>query len=360
MAEIIKELESPADVQHFGRNVGFNSGEHSLILVNLPDGVPSKVTINDFTIDLRKIAALPDFFYPYSDFKAIFDSIKTIAMQTTQAARETVFDDYFNIAFTTRKQSALTKILGVIADEETNILNYLKEGKDPSQYYKKYGNKLNIEYALIDSDYIVTSLADFDHFSPDALIAYRTGRDIAFKLAYEQDEEKFAVACATLAFTLHYFTDSFAAGHMATPRYGLVKKCGLLFGSLLAKIHHDEANRLGFNCQNNNKETWVAFGDGRYFDKANKNSSDIVETAVQLVFLDLLKTYQTGQVPKQHLEENALPTILPLIQQKTCAPLFLLRQNEVLRRREVSDPLCKEYIRDWQAIPTLIDYWLYG
>lgn len=169
----------------------------------------------------------------------------------------------------------------------------------------------------------------------------------------------FNLACSKLEFALHYFTDAFSAGHIATPRHELVKRSGLLFGSLLAKEHHDEACRLGFNVEDKAKVEWVVYGDGRYFDEVNKINRTMVNFAIRGILENLKKVFDTGKMPENNVEIDMIPQLQAT--QASCNPLFKFEGEQLLRRKEaVNDPLCKDYTAHWHTLTTLLEGWLHG
>jgi hypothetical protein len=346
--------------------LGFNSGEHSQILDDLPAWFPKKVTIYGFEIDTRKIVALADFFTTNSFENLLEGNIVTIA-RPGSSTNEAIFNATFDKTFSEEQREKLKKNLELIDKEENGIRACQTKNLPPSEYYNKQGGTLNKEYTEVSpKDYLIASLVDFDHFLPDALTAWKVGRDSAYEGALaahketdgEKKPEMFNLACAKLAFALHYFTDAFSSGHIATPRHELVKKGGLLFGSLLAKEHHDEACRLGFNVENKAKKPWVAYGDGRYFDQVNKKNRSMVNLAIRGILEDLKKVYDTGVMPKNNQEIDMIPQML--VRQTSCNPLFMLKDGKLLRRSEVNNPLCQEYTPHWHTLPTLLERWLHG
>lgn len=356
--------KSPTHLTH--HKLGFNSGEHSQILSNLPDWFPKKVKINGFEIDTRKIVALADFFTPNSFENLLGGNIVTIAIPGS-LSKEAIFNATFDKTFSPDQMEKLKKNLKLIDKEEEGISEYQAKNLSPSEYYNKQGGSLDKEYTeAAPEDYLIASLTDFDHFLPDALTAWETGRDIAYQCAIEagketdaeKKQEMFNLACAKLAFALHYFTDAFSAGHIATPRHELVKKSGLLFGSLLAKEHHDEACRLGFNVENKIKTEWIVYGDGRYFDKVNQKNRSMVKFAIHGILENLKKAHDSGEIPKNNVEIDMIPQLQAT--QINCNPLFMFKDEKLLRRNEVNNPLCKDYTSHWHTLPTLLERWLHG
>lgn len=346
--------------------LGFNSGEHSQILSNLPDWFPKKVKINGFEIDTRKIVALADFFTPNSFENLLEGNIVTIAIPGS-LSKEDIFNATFDKTFSLDQRNKLKKNLELIDKEEKGIKEYQAKNLSPSEYYHKQGGSLDKEYTeAAPEDYLIASLTDFDHFLPDALTTWETGRDIAYQCAIEagmetdaeKKQEMFNLACAKLVFALHYFTDAFSAGHIATPRHELVKKGGLLFGSLLAKEHHDEASRLGFNVEDKIKTEWTAYGDGRYFDEVNHKNRTMVNFAIRGILKNLKEASDAGVMPKNNQEIHMIPQLQAT--QRTCNPLFKFEGEQLLCRKEVNNPLCQDYTPHWYTLTTLLERWLHG
>lgn len=376
---IDKELKVTEEWKKGGRRprlVCYDGGEHSLILDELPEGIPSEVVINGFSIHLKDIICLPDFYSSHVSVEdAFFKYYDTIAhpQNFKKEPSKDIFLKDFVLPFNLENRKSLEKTLKLLASEREGLKKLREENKQPGEYYTNGdGKDLNKKYVeALGPNYILVSLFDFDHFQPDALTAYRTARDQAFELAEqahkEQNEKQkkalFDKACAYLAYGLHFFTDAFAAGHVVTPHFELVKEHGLVLGGLLTKASHDEANSLGINCQDKEGNERCVFGDAKLFDLVNEKNYKAVVEACQSVFKDLKDIYDgLLPLPLVHPEESAMPEPLPSAQQKTCCPLFHVDEEskKVFRRKEVGNPLCEEYIENWYGVSTLIECCLHA
>ncbi|MEW5930935.1 MAG: hypothetical protein AB1941_26020 [Gemmatimonadota bacterium] len=101
---------------------------------------------------------------------------------------------------------------------------------------------------------------------------------------------------ANLAWTLnamadHYLTDAFSGGHVRTPRSQLM---GSNAGNIRSKILHDLDNTHGVRVRNGLGEEWVAYGDERMDDAANRDNLAIVQEAVRLSKQDVARALAAG------------------------------------------------------------------
>lgn len=350
--------------------VNYDSGEHDRIFwrLKLPNTVIKNFTFTTIdgkkiTIDGGTIVALADFTYPYSVWKFLLGGISTIAHPANSDSPEKVFVDYYNKA---TQQISLPKILKIFDEEEAGIDQAERDGLPPSQFYQKIAAALNRKYFFADPRYVVDSLGDYDHFYPDSLIAYRVGRNLAFKIAQEayneDDQEKRKTACAYLFFAMHFYTDTFSSGHLVTPRQDLKAKCGGYIGAFLSKRSHDEACVNGVNCfneKNGQSQAYKVYGDGYLFDKESAANLSNMRAGIEAAFKDLDTIFTSGEIPKVHSDEMFIPTLLPPDQQ-TYKQLFIESKDgkPMLRRKDIYDPFCSEYTEKWSVLGTLIKCWL--
>ena len=115
-------------------------------------------------------------------------------------------------------------------EDEVNLINEaVHANKDPSQVYREKvpSTRDNLQAALggllrPKKGYVGLALINFDHFGGDARIAYNAGHLAALEHAASgKNPLHLEVAYAMNAFADHFLEDSFASGHIRTPRQKL-------------------------------------------------------------------------------------------------------------------------------------------
>ena len=98
----------------------------------------------------------------------------------------------------------------------------LKKCEDPWEAYNKEIPGVTLKLLAATEcrpwdvpGYLGISLINWDHFGDDARTAYNTGHAAAIQVAKKGNLK---LAYAMNAFADHYLEDSFAAGHIRTPR----------------------------------------------------------------------------------------------------------------------------------------------
>jgi hypothetical protein len=276
----------------YGLNLRLENGvrpAHSMPLTLSPN----------FHLTYGQIIALGGDFYGDPD--------KPICLEPTPEARRLKFAQ--NYATLVGSGPEVTNILRVAKKYEFDpIANAIRHHQVPSGVYVH--NASQGWGLLSDSDrafdgatggvdggksgrYLNIAFTNFDHFGTDAVSAYLAGHTLAQQMAFEAssmpagDPRNFHLqsAYAVNAFADHFLTDLFAAGHMRTPRKPLFDLAWTyptqVFSGLLAQRMHDEDNKFGLWVNNAAGDTWVAFGDKRYRDRANTANRKMVKQAVQ-------------------------------------------------------------------------------
>lgn len=158
-----------------------------------------------------------------------------------------------------------------------------------------------------------------DHFEDAARISYGIGHTLALEEAKEagelfkdgKQEEAIArlnMAYAKDAFSSHYLTDLFSAGHLRTPRDRLLSladsRLRRLQGytssnvGLMANAIHDEDNLLGLWVKDADGQVWNQFGDGSYFDIKSVDNRHAIREALQASIDEIFVAFETGELPK--------------------------------------------------------------
>jgi len=126
-----------------------------------------------------------------------------------------------------------TEVQGLIKlkQDEVNLINAAaRQGKDPSEVYRTQvpSTRDNVIAGLEgyflrnQKGYIGLAFINFDHFGQGAHTAYNAGHTAALQKAAEgKIPANLEAAYAMNAFADHFLEDSFAAGHIRTPRKAL-------------------------------------------------------------------------------------------------------------------------------------------
>lgn len=277
-------------------------------------------------------------------------------------------------------------------DQAQNILQYHEQieqlltewrlqGKTDLEFYKEYGSIINKKLNRLTcggsfiNDYIPfgiylkLSAVNFDHFQPDSLIAYEIGHQVALDtalLAYQQRingnstnaEQLLELAYAQNAFASHFLSDSFASGHIRTPRRELEKQVKLpsILNLLLANLMHDEDNRLGLNVVNEEGTAWTVYGDNYLFIKEAELQRIILVHAMQRSANSIYETFESGTYPEFFSELKLVPLFGKVEQLNQTSPLFKVENNILLKRKDNHNPYDYEWTDKWSGLITLLKF----
>ncbi|KTD60978.1 hypothetical protein [Legionella shakespearei] len=255
------------------------------------------------------------------------------------------------------------------------------EGVNDWDFYDKHDvtitkelNKLTCGGSVISAfipfgSYIKLAQANFDHFAPDSLTAYRTGHRYAMETAREgftkmqagdQQEANrlLELAYAQNAFANHYLTDSFSAGHMRTPRRAIAKGVFLpaALNLLIANLMHNEDNRHGLNVVNAEGTSWVAYGDGYLYKPEAEMQRLVMLDAMQRSADGVYNAFLTGQIPDKFPEMDLLPDYSKIPEMNDTAPLFKVENGVVLKRVKNNDYYDHHWTKYWSGLITLIRF----
>lgn len=308
------------------------------------------------------------------DYFAIVD--ESISLGATDEQREERFLAAYNaLAKDPKAVGEAKQYLLLFHEIEDKINRLLEMGIDPaaeiSQFDKDYGGRLNriSGGGSFVSDYFplgrVLKLAsyNFDHFGKHAIIAFRTGHQLAMQQAQAAggrlDRDGLSKAYSLNAFADHFLEDIFAAGHIRTPRYMLKKKTypGIV-GSVLSKYMHDEDNEVGV-LVHNDYQTWVTYGDKYFFSKKNERTRELLKKVIQLSANEVWQAYRTGYI--QAFEDSEIARLIPNIEdariigpQTLSAPMFYYQSKKLYRRKDLGDAQQYRWTKYWISWVTLL------
>ena len=189
---------------------------------------------NGLKLTYGEICALAGDFYgtdkPISDGKTLEDQATRFLLAFNQLAYE---KDH--------TPSEAPKILEILQAEVGKVNEAIADHKDPWDVYPTLPD-VNISLELATSgrpapalSYAGLAEVNFDHFGLDARIAYTAGHRSALDIALKGGNDNLEMAYAMNAFADHFLQDSFAAGHLRTPRRALHREINL-FADLCAKV----------------------------------------------------------------------------------------------------------------------------
>ncbi|KTC83481.1 hypothetical protein [Legionella cincinnatiensis] len=260
------------------------------------------------------------------------------------------------------------------------LMDWRSQGKADSEFYKEYGSAINkklnrltcggsfISDYIPFGNYLKISEANFDHYQPDSLIAYEVGHQVALDtalLGYQQKikgnvahaEQLLELAYAQNAFANHYLSDSFASGHIRTPRLAIEKQVFLpsILNLLLANLMHDEDNRLGLNVVNQEGTFWTVYGDNYLFKEEAELQRIILLQAMQRSADNIYDTFESGNFPEHFSELKLVPLLKEVEQLNQTSPLFKVDNGILLKRKDGHDPYNFEWTENWSGLITLLE-----
>lgn len=249
------------------------------------------------------------------------------------------------------------------------------------QFYKQHSSDMNKKLNTIScggsfisdylpfGNYLKLAQANYDHFVPDSLFAYKTGHQQALidaKIGYlawhdeentEQASRHLETAYAKNAYASHYLTDSLSAGHMRTPRRQIEKQIFLpkIFNLLLANLMHDEDNVNGLTVVNHHGISWQAFGDGNFFIDKARQQRFMMKQIMQVSADSIYQTYLTGVIPTHYAELDMMPDYSKIDQLNDTAPLFKVIDGTV-HKRSNKNRYNHHWLPYWSGLVTLLEY----
>ncbi|KEP48958.1 phosphatidylcholine-hydrolyzing phospholipase C [Rhizoctonia solani 123E] len=322
---------------------GFEYAEHSFIgddvNLTLANGLKIPAFDHKFTLDnglnvtYGQINGLAGDFYgtdkPISDGADAQDqSTRFVAAYNTLAG------------VSSRQPKEAQDILSVLQTEVAAVNKALADHIDPSIVYNQLPDVTSkLELLTIGRprhfpSYLGLARINWDHFGQDARTAYNAGHGTALQVAAQGDLER---AYTLNAFADHFLEDSFAAGHLRTPRRGLHSSFNPA-ADLCAKFMHDEDNAIGLSVNNSLGQSWTCYGDKRALDVEDEENLKYCVAAVQASADEVYTAYisKTTPEPSSYKAWTIAPTLESALGPQTLAPLFKYQDNmKDIDRRDV-------------------------
>lgn len=254
-------------------------------------------------------------------------------------------------------------------------------GEKEWQFYFKHGSEISKKLNRLSGggsfisdyipfgEYIKLANVNYDHFYPDALIAYKTGHKLALETAIKAHQAEssgdtvqayklLSSAYAMNGFSNHYLTDSMSAGHFRTPRREIAEHVYLpkALCLLIANLMHDEDNQTGLNVTNKRGISWRAYGDGFLDSPEAYQHLSIIQQLVQESADAIYTAFESGQMPKEFEELSLLPDYNNINQLNNHPPLFKWENNKLLKRKHNFDINDNQYTSWWSGIVTLVQF----
>ena len=156
---------------------------------------------------------------------------------------------------TRRTPKEALNILNILQKEVDAVNKAIEEHKDPWDSAYPYLDDMNIKLQIATIgrpapglSYLRLAQINWDHFGKDAWTAYNVGHHAALDIAAAGpgDNVQLEAAYAMNAFADHFLEDSFAAGHMRTPRRALHGKYDVT-ADACAKVSYSLFQRSIYN-----------------------------------------------------------------------------------------------------------------
>ncbi|KAF2789838.1 hypothetical protein K505DRAFT_312452 [Melanomma pulvis-pyrius CBS 109.77] len=201
----------------------------------------------------------------------------------------------------------------------------LDQGKDPSTVYPNIPGVNTVLEAITVTrppecpSYLILAKSNWDHFGADARVAYNACHSYALQVAAAGNLQ---LGYAMNAFGDHFLQDSFAAGHMRTPRRKLHNTLGT--ADLCAKLMHDEDNAIGLSVVSPAGRAWHTFGDKRLLDKEDVANKNEAWNAVRTSANEIYEAWKNKTVPPypSYGAWNWAPILDKIQENQLIAPLF--------------------------------------
>lgn len=347
----------------------FNGGEHVLIASGQIKMEELKLLTlrNGIEIKFEEIVALAGDFYGLPNQPIIRDLLNDVD-QEDSAGRQQRFRDAYNTLARSSKmelQDELKKLLAMLEKEreagesvDARIWDEITGGVWFAGVPVKHGRMQQ----LAENNH--------DHFLPYAKHAYLTGHQLTIEKAREagnysgddKDQHKMLLheAFSLEAFSCHFLTDSFASGHIRTPRVQLAKGTTVAkVGHLLCKYMHDEDNKHGLRVKNRRGDKWISNGDGMLLKDKSGNNLKIAMEAVKKSSDQVWEAYKH---PSQSVDPAVVTDLIPFVDQeeRNNSPLFQVKDGKLHRRSDVNNLQDRETVTNWWGITTAAELQFYS
>ncbi len=295
---------------------------------------------------------------------------------TTQQKRARFQNAYKSFAHNIAAVDEVTALKSVIRTELHAIQSGMQRGETIEEIYKRIGNETgrqincitgggcaNADWWLSPGRYMLLALEHYDHFSPNNIVVYKTGHQLALLQAVKarQSGNKIDLeqAYAMEAFAAHFLSDQFAAGHIRTPKEELKEKITpAVLGALLANYMHHEENKFGIQVTNDLGDQWTTYGDQSSFNQFNQTNQHMLLRALQQSADELFDVYQTGVIPEESSVLQLIPHTQSLNNENNLdiAPMFYWdnKSHQLFRRVDLSNPYDQRWTSNWWGWSTLL------
>ncbi|KAI1114571.1 hypothetical protein F5Y14DRAFT_164539 [Nemania sp. NC0429] len=340
--------------------IGFEYAEHcylgDTIILTLADGRRVVGKDHPFTLDNQLIVTYGQINALGGDFYGTTEPISDGGDDAEQARR--FVNAYNTLAAPSPRQPAeATEILGVLKKEVDAVNHAIAQHQDPSVAYSGLDDA-SLQFQAITlfrpSDmpsYFGLCWINWDHFGEDARTAYNAGHSKALDVAIAGDLQR---AYTMNAFADHFLEDSFAAGHLRTPRRYLHSSTWLNSEpDFCAGLMHDEDNAIGLSVKNPAGETWTAYGDKRGLNPENDENKRRCLQALQTSVDEIYTAWKSGKKPDKasHGAWAHAPTLESARGPQALAPLVHGEQ----RRRKLQHRRSWSFRSDWTFAGTVFE-----
>ncbi|HAT2009082.1 TPA: phospholipase [Legionella pneumophila] len=302
---------------------------------------------------------------------------KPISHGLTKLEKQTRFKEVFNsFARNAIAVSEVEDLNSVIRAEMREVESGIAKGETAEAIYKRIGNEVgrqincitgggcnSLTWWLNPGRYLKLAMENYDHFTPNNLIAYKSGHHVALQQALKAkrtgNRSDLEIAYAMDAFACHYLSDHFAAGHLRTPREELSAIITpTVLGALLSNYMHNEENKYGIHVTNNLGEQWMVYGDYSYFNPFNQTNQQMLLKALQASADEIFEAYYSGVLPEKNQIEDMIPHITKLNDENNMdiAPMFYWdkENKQLLRRTNLTNPYDRHWTNSWWGWSTLL------
>lgn len=264
----------------------------------------------------------------------------------------------------------IKRVLAEINDECKGVAN-------PSLPHHCYNSQMMVKKSSkIKSDVKDLLIDNSDHFSVNAKETYLIGHQLAIKVAKsageKHDLEGLKRAYALDAFACHFLTDLFSAGHIRNQRGELetflISKLGFsldnakFLSGILTGAQHEKDGDDGLHVVNENKDSWIAYGDENFSATKNEQNKEMVIAATQKSADEIYDAYFNHDAPSP----STVAKLIPSASEYNHSPLYSVKENRLfLNRRDGSteidsqeDYFLKALTLAWNYLPEQYIDWV--
>lgn len=356
---------------HFSLSEYWTAGQKVSLQFNTEEPAKTDIPLhlkNSLTVTYADIISLGDLYGILG---------RPISHGIDEKQRQTRFKDVFkSFAKNPLAVHEVSELNAVIKKELQEVESGVRDGESAEEVYKRIGNDIGRQincitgggctqygWWLYPGRYLLLALEDFDHFTPNNIVAYTHGHQVALEQAikakYSGNRSDLEQAYAMEAFAAHYLSDQFTAGHLRTPKEELNQTITpAVLGSLLASYMQQEENKYGIHVRNASGMQWVVYGDTSYFNPLNQVNRNMLLSTLQQSADELFNTYYTGAVPEHFAALDMIPFAEPFYKEDNLdlAPMFYWddKSKQLWRRVDLANPYDKHWTNSWWGWSTLV------